>query len=202
MKETLIDRSTLADISMLARIHHLALPDDFLPSLGCDFLEKVYYPVALRSDYAVTLTARQHGKLVGFSTVAYDSPQYTRAILRDAWTRISLYALRALLAHPSIFWKSIEVLQAALFSKPDPIPSEIVFIAVDPECHRQGIGTQLVVSSLRYLEQIDIHECRTKTLASNSNVIKMYERLGWHVRDEFRLIGNRYVTIVSEDQHV
>jgi len=202
MNELLIDPSTSKDITALARIHHTALPDDFLPSLGRDFLENVYYPAALKSGNAITLAARARGEPVGFVTIAHYSSQYTRDVLRWAWIRMGLYALKAFLSHPSILWKSLEVLQSALFSKPDPIQSEIVFIAVDPSCHGQGIGTQLVISSLQYLERKSIYECRTKTLAGNRHVIRMYEKIGWHVRDRFRLIGNSYVNIVLENKNV
>lgn len=192
----IIDRSTQSDVVRLAEIHHIALPDDFLPSLGRDFLERIYYPAAMRSARAVTLTARDQGQVVGFVTIAHDSAQYTRDVISKSWIALGLYALRAAILHPSSIWKSMEVLQAALFSKPDPIQSEIVFIAVDPVCQGQGIGTRMVRSALEYLAQMSIYQCRTKTLARNEKVIRMYERLGWHVRDQFSLLGNQYVTIV------
>ena len=37
------------------------LPDDFLPSLGLDFLERVYYHAALVSKHAQTLVVEQQG---------------------------------------------------------------------------------------------------------------------------------------------
>jgi ribosomal protein S18 acetylase RimI-like enzyme len=198
----IIDRSTHSDIVRLAEIHYMALPDDFLPSLGLDFLAKVYYPASMKSTSAVTLTARDQGRVVGFVTLAHDSAQYTRDVISKSWIALGLYALRVAILHPSSIWKSMEVLQAALFSKPDPIQSEIVFIAVDPTCQGQGIGTRLVTSSIEYLAQMGIYQCRTKTLARNEKVIRMYERLGWHVRDQFSLIGNQYVFIVMMNRDV
>ena len=84
----------------------------------------------------------------------------------------------------------------------DPLPGEIVFIAVDPAHHGRGVGPALVGAALAYLKSRGLDACRTKTLAANRRVIRMYERLGWNVRDRFRAIGRDYVTLVSPPQSV
>lgn len=187
------------ELNHVSEIHFRALPDDFLPSLGLDFLQKVYYPAAVKSSHAGTLVARQRGRVVGFVTIAWDSPQFTRDVLGGRYLLLGWYALRAFFLRPVVFLRSFEVLWSALFSKPDPVKAEIVFIAVSPEHQKRGIGAMLVSAALEYLKgQRGIH-CRTKTLASNRGVIHMYEKLGWRVRDSFRLIGRSYVTLVSGD---
>jgi hypothetical protein len=50
-----------------------------------------------------------------------------------------------------------------------------------------------------FLKEHGSTTCRTKTLASNTGVIHLYESLGWQVRNHHHLIGNEYVTIVSEN---
>jgi ribosomal protein S18 acetylase RimI-like enzyme len=93
--------------------------------------------------------------------------------------------------------KSAEVLWSVLTSRKDPIDGEIVLIAVDGAHRGRGVGKALVAAALEYLGEKGVRQCRTKTLAANTGVIAMYEGLGWHVRDRFRLIGREYVTIVS-----
>jgi len=185
------------DIPTLARIHYQSMPDDFLPSLGQDFLEKEYYPSGLLSESASTLVSEHNGHIAGFVTIAHDSDQYTRDILRGHYVAIAGYALRAALRNPFRILHSAEILYAALFLPVDVVKAEIVYIAVDESQRRQGIGKKLVGAALAYLEENGISVCRTKTLASNLDVIAMYDKLGWCIRDQFRLIGRVYVTLVN-----
>jgi ribosomal protein S18 acetylase RimI-like enzyme len=105
--------------------------------------------------------------------------------------------VRASFRRPRFLWDSAGVLRSAIFAKKDPIQGEIVFIAVDQEHRGQGLGKTLVNASLDYLGKRQVPFCRTKTLENNQGVIRMYEGMGWRVRDHFRLIGRGYVTLVS-----
>lgn len=181
----------------LASIHRGALPGDFLPSLGADFLERVYYPATFRSPHGGNLVATAAGRPVGFVTIAHDSPRFTRDVVTGEWLRLAYFAARAAIRRPSHLRLSLDVVRAALFVRPDPLPGEIVLIAVDADHRGRGVGKALVDAALQYLRRHGVERCRTKTLAANGAVIAMYEGLGWHVRDRFRLIGRDYVTIVS-----
>ena len=184
-----------SDIPDLARIHHRALPDDFLPSLGQDFLEAVYYPAALLSQYGRTLVIEQDSSVAGFVTVAHESDLFSQDVLRNQWHMIARYAIRAALRKPFHVLKSAEVLGSVLFSTPDPVKGEIVFIALAPEFQGQGLGRMLVTAALEYLKSQGYTECRTKTLTTNIHVIRMYEKMGWQVRNRMRLIGREYVIV-------
>ncbi len=197
MKPEMLDVMQTNDLPAVARIHYESLPDDFIPSLGLDFLECVYYPAAIQSQHAVTYIARINSKPAGFVTVAHDSTLYTKDILKGHYLMIGGYALRAALRDPSYIIRSMQVFQSALLSKPDPIKGEIVFIAVDKNQRGQGLGVGLVTRAVGYLQHQGVSQYRTKTLASNVNVIRMYEKLGWSVRDHFRLMQREYVTLAS-----
>ncbi len=181
----------------LARIHGNALPDDFMASLGLDFLERVYYPAALESRHAVTLCAVKANAPVGFVTVAHDSRGFTQDVVQRRFWAIGLYALRAIRRDPRYLIQCLQVFWSAVLSKPDPIQGEIVFIAVEASCRGAGIGKQLVQAACDYIRENHLPYCRTKTLARNQNVIRMYEGLGWKIRDHFRLLNRDYVTLVS-----
>src|SRR5687768_5617642 len=110
-----IVKLTEMDISKVANVHYQALAEDFLPSLGLDFLEKVYYPAAINSANAVTFVARSGNDIAGFVTIAPDSPQYTRDVLAGNWISIGSYVFRSLFSRPVILLRSFEVLWSALF---------------------------------------------------------------------------------------
>ena len=184
----------------LARIHHQALPDDFLPSLGRDFLERVYYPAALRSPHAATLAALDEaGRPAGFVTVAHDSAAFTRDVVGGRAGVLARYAVRAALRDPRHLLTSARVAWAALASPADPLPGEIVFIAVDARLRGRGTGKALVRAALGYLLTRGVGRCRTKTLAANHGVIGMYRSLGWEVRNRLRQIGREYVVLASPE---
>jgi ribosomal protein S18 acetylase RimI-like enzyme len=186
-----------AQASDLARLHRDALPADFLPSLGADFLEQVYYPATFRSAHGANLVALADGRPAGFVTIAHDSPAFTRDVVNTNLPALAFYAARAALRRPAHMKLSVEVGWSALFGRPDSLPGEIVLIAVDAAHRGRGIGKALVAGALDYLRAHGVDRCRTKTLAVNASVIAMYEGIGWQVQDRFRLIGRDYVTIVS-----
>ena len=189
--------ATVAEAHDLARIHFEALPEDFLPSLGLDFLERVHYPATFTSAYGANLVAVSGGRPVGFVTIAHDAGLFSRDIMRRAVTSIARYALRAAARNPRHLRKTAEVAWSALNGTTDPVKGEIFLIAVDRECRGRGVGQALVREAMAYLARHGVDRCRTKTLAGNAGVIGMYDHLGWSVRDRFSLIGRDYVTIVS-----
>ena len=197
MKNVTVEPVQSNNLSVIAYIHCASLPNDFLPSLGRDFLEQVYYPAAIQSKHAKTLVAQVAGNPVGFVTIAHDTERFSQDILNGRLLVLAKYALRATLRDPCHLRKSLEVFGSVMMTKPDLVKGEIVFIAVEQTHRGQGIGKQLVVAAIDYLRQKDVPFCRTKTLAENIGVIEMYEGLGWQVRDHFRLIGREYVTIVT-----
>jgi ribosomal protein S18 acetylase RimI-like enzyme len=182
------------DVHHLARIHFEALPNDFLPSLGLPFLERLYYPAVLNSAHAATFVVRTD-QPVGFVTVAGDSPAFSREVLAGRRFALMGYALRRALGNPLHLVQSAQVLGAALRLGTDPIAAEIVFIAVDGPYRGQGIGQALVQAALGHLRRLAVTACRTKTLAENAGVISLYEKMGWHVRDRFRFLAKNYVNL-------
>jgi ribosomal protein S18 acetylase RimI-like enzyme len=181
----------------LAGIHARALPDDFLPSLGPEFLKHLYYPAALSSPDGAHIVAITGEDPVGFVCVAHDADRFTGGVIRSRLFAVALYACRAILRRPSRLRMMCEIAWSIVTATPDGVPGEIVFIAVDPGHQGRGIGSALVGAATEYLATRRVNRCRTKTLATNHGVIRMYERLGWHVRNRFRVIGRDYVTIVS-----
>lgn len=197
MTEPTIQRATPDTAPALARIHASALPNDFLPSLGLDFLERVYYPAALRSAHAATFVAMVDSYAVGFVTVASNPRELSHDMLRRRGMQLATYALRAALRDYRYLTKCLAVCRAAALTGKNPSEGEISFIAVQAPFRGRGLGRELVAAALKFLSDCGVRSCRTKTLAHNHTVIQMYENIGWHVRDRFRLIGRDYVTIVG-----
>jgi ribosomal protein S18 acetylase RimI-like enzyme len=181
----------------IAVLHVNSLPEDFLPSLGRDFLARQYYPAALASPNAVTLVATEGTLPIGFATVASDSDAFSRDVLRGRLWSIAGYALRRALRQPGHLLLSLHVLLSALYPRPCPWPGEIVFIAVAEEFRGRGVGRRLIQAAVDQLAQSSVARCRTKTLVRNHDVIRIYTSLGWGVADRYWLIGREYVVLLS-----
>ena len=92
-----VRQATREEIPAVARIHYYALPDDYLPSLGLDFLERVHYPAAFASEHGINLVAVVGGQPVGFVTVAHDAGNFSRDVMRRGVLKMAWYAVRAAL---------------------------------------------------------------------------------------------------------
>lgn len=183
----------------IAVLHAESLPDDFLPSLGRDFLARQYYPAALASRNAATFVACSGDEVVGFVTVASDSGAFSGDVLRGRLLSIAGHAFRRAVLQPGHLLLSAQVLLATLCPRPSPCPGEIVFIAVAAGQRGHGLGRRLIQAAMDHLACCGVARCRTKTLARNGNVIRLYDSLGWEVVDRFRLIGRDYVVLLSPE---
>lgn len=188
-------------VEEVAKIHYDSLRADFLPSLGIDFLKK-FYDASLESRFGLTYVYLIENKVVGFVVVSWDSSK----LLKDIFFKKSFWVLtcgiKRILCDYKIFKNSIELIRDIFLSKnDDPIKGEIVIIAVDDNFRGKSIGKQLVSQAARCLRGRDVRQCRTKTLLSNRDVISFYNKnFGGCVRDEFNLIGQKYVNIVFDVQ--
>jgi ribosomal protein S18 acetylase RimI-like enzyme len=192
-----LERAGRDHVAALSELHFAALPNDFLPSLGKRFLESAYYPAALESTYGTTIVATADGHVIGFVTVAHDADRFLGPVIRSRVLAICGSVFVAMLRRPRTAVEAAGIAWSTLTGRPDEVRGEIVFIAVDAGQRGGGVGTALVRAALAYLAGHGVPRCRTKTLAANDGVIGMYRRLGWEVRDRFRLIGREYATIVS-----
>jgi ribosomal protein S18 acetylase RimI-like enzyme len=190
------------EVDRLAAIHADSLAEDFLPSLGRDFLARQYYPAALASPNAVTLVANEGTMPVGFATVASDSDAFSHDVLRGHLCPIAGYALRRALRQPGHLLLSAQVLLSALRPRPCPWTGEIVFIAVAEEFRGRGVGRRLIQAAVDHLARRAVARCRTKTLARNHSVIRLYAGLGWEVVDRYWLIGREYVVLLSPEARI
>jgi ribosomal protein S18 acetylase RimI-like enzyme len=185
-------------IHEVAHIHKESLPNDFLPSLGLDFLENVFYKTAAKSNHAAIITAVIKKEPAGFVVIAHDSDEFSKDVTFCNLGKMFFYSIRLILNNYKGIKKIVELMLAILFKKEDPIKGEIVVIAVNKKHMRKGIGKKLVIESMKYLKSKGNSKIRIKTLSSNVFWVGMFIKMGWQIRKKYRLIGKEYVTIVGE----
>ncbi len=182
-------------IAAVAEIHMRALPDDFLPGLGADFLQKVFYPAAMRSPYGCVFVAVDNNQPSGFVVVTTDSARFFRSIVLNEWQGFLKTGLRTSFASWKNFKRNFEVLASMFEKSVDEGLGEIYEIAVSIDQQGQGTGKALVACSIEYLKEAGIPGIKIKTRKSNTSWIGFFLKSGWRLAQEIHLIGKDYVVL-------
>lgn len=182
-------------IAEVARIHMDALPNDFLPGLGFDFLNKVFYPATLNSEYAKVYTAIEDNHPLGFVIVTQNGSRLFRSIVMENIWKFVKIGFRTSFSSISQFKKNFEILTSSLKKGVLEDYGEIYEIAVRPDCQGQGIGKKLVQASMDYLKQDDMPGIKIKTRKDNTAWVQYFLHQGWHLTQEIKLINNEYVIL-------
>jgi ribosomal protein S18 acetylase RimI-like enzyme len=197
MKAIRIEQLRPEWIAEVAQIHMDALPNDFLPGLGFNFLNTVFYPGVLKSNHAQTFVALADNQPLGFVIVAQNSSRLFSEIVRDnIWEFVKIGLLTSLSSFAQ-FKKNVQILFSSLKKDAASQYGEIYEIAVRPDSQGRGMGKMLVQASEDYLKEKGLPGISIKTRRDNTAWIQFFLRQGWQLSHEINLIGNQYVILIS-----
>jgi len=183
-------------IKQVAALHCQALPDDFLPSLGSGFLERVLYKSSLRSEYGKTFIFLDGETVGGFITIASDNRQFLKRVLIANTHWIAWYGLTKALRNVTRLKEAWDALLNSLSSRADAALPEIVVIAVAEDFRERGVAAELIETAMEYLSAKNVDRCRTKTLSQNLAALSMYERAGFS-KSHFERRGKKEYTVLE-----
>lgn len=184
---TAIRAVRLHEISSVAGIHASALPEDFFPCLGINFLEDYYrYSLELEERNEVRLIGVFDGeRLIGFCQITFNSISALRLLRASNVMRI----LCLIFLRPKVFVNGL--IQFFYSAEPTEGGAEIAFIAVEPDYQGKGIGNMLISKAMA--------ECRDKKLAwlvtktANRHLSLFYQKqLKATVIRSFSAVGKDY----------
>ena len=182
-------------IEGVAQIHMDALPNDFLPGLGFDFLNDIFYPAALKCEHARIYTAVMDEQPLGFVIVTQNSSQFFRSIVSAQLWGFIKTGIRSSLSSFGQFKKNIEIVLSSLEKSVHDEYGEIYEIAVCPDSQGQGIGRKLVQASMDYLKENGSPGIKIKTRKDNTAWVQFFLGQGWQLAQEIELVDNRYVIL-------
>lgn len=185
-------------LNEVINIHCDSLPNDILPKIGKDFLFFCIYNTAIQTDHTQLIITKDNGKVTGFVLVSKDSSKYYKdVIIKNIFHNI-YYGCRLLYKRTISIPELLQIIKSLTKNQKPEIKGEIVIIAVEKKYQGQGIGKMLVQESVQYLKSNKVKKIKIKTIANNTNWINMFIRMGWHISNRFKLLGNEYVLISSE----
>lgn len=175
----------------IAAIHFQELADDFLPSLGCNFLEVMYSGILGKKDiwgfcYQNNLTKRIEGFVIGTNNIK----TFFGTVLKSKGLSISSILLIQILKKPSLIKN---ILSTLLYPKKESVPkAELVVICVRKEFQGRGIGKKLVKSLENVFKKRKIQSYKL-TVYQNKVAINFYQQLGFKRKSSFSLYGKLWL---------
>lgn len=185
----MLRKARKSDVGRLAQIHFSELNSDFLPSLGIEFLTKIYDDF-LNDNEMDVIVFEYRKKVCGFAIGTKDFSQiFKKNILNNLFSYAYLIA-KKLIAKPNIIKNVLETLFYTNKECVGPI-SELVVIAVSSEFHRKGVGRLLVSELENKFKKKNIKEYKVSVNKKNRNANLFYKSLGFVKIYEFSLYGKQ-----------
>jgi ribosomal protein S18 acetylase RimI-like enzyme len=173
----MIRKLTSNEAEISAKIHILGLPDDFLASLGYEFLVQLHY-LFIIAPSVIPLGYFKNKKLIGMIICSLNTKKTYQEILLKGFIKLLPHVIKQLFLHPVI----IRVVLQALFypnrqTTTENLP-EILVMSVDHNNQRQGIGSNLMSRLKSDLHSLNYNKIRVSTKKVNLKANKFYQKNG------------------------
>lgn len=196
----MIDRIVKLHSPKIAQIHIQSLSDDFLPSLGLNFLKNFYDGIigkpAIFGFVYIQKNLPAGRQVAGFVIGTTDMNDFFKtAVFSNFFVLSTLLALR-LIQRPALIKY---VLQTFLYPKKDDGPSaELVIIAVSDKFRGKGIGRKLVKALESEMRKRRIKEYKLTVTKRNKGANAFYKALGYFKFAEFNLYDKDWNVLVKK----
>lgn len=192
----MIRKMRSSDILTVVDIHITALPDDFLPSLGKEFLN-FFYSLNLESSGVINLVFTDGENVKGFILGCTDSRKFFINTIKKNWLKLALLIGKRLIKNPSLIFKIIETFLYPKKEGEGPKP-ELLIVAVLPDFQEKGIGSQLVKSLEKEFKKKGIKKYKVSTLKQYRQANAFYRKLGFKFKSRFWLYNKAWNIYVKK----
>jgi len=185
-------------IPKIAAIHKSSLPEDFLPSIGMDFLERIYYPAIIDGNSSIVFVAYNKKVPIGFIVVSRNSSLLISEIISYQRFLFIFLLLKSVLSSIKMLEMTLGIIFTGSLSNKKNNLGEIYTIAVDKEYRGHGVGKLLVDKAEDYLRSIDLPGIMIKTLFTNESWKNFFIKNGWKIASTVKISNKKYVFFTKE----
>lgn len=180
------------EFDSLAKLHLKAFDDFFLTTLGYGFL-KTYYCASLKTKDSIAVCAvNNKNEIVGFSIGCLKSKGFHKKLILNNFLKFSVQAAKILITKPKAIIRLMNNLEKESNQNDDGNYSELLSIAVSPDCKGLGIGKELIKAfELEAILKGSNRIALTTDFNLNDDVIAFYKKTGYEVFYEFITYPNR-----------
>lgn len=167
----------------ISKIHVVSLSDDFLPSLGVNFLETFYKGIIGKSGVYGFVDIGS-GRIRGFIVGTKNMKIFFKQALKANFLKLFVYLFIKLLKKPSLIKK---ILETFFYPKKETGPkAELIVVAVSKKWQSQGIGRELIKNLEEKFLQNKINNYKL-TVHADKKAVYFYEKLGYQRLSSFNL---------------
>lgn len=178
----------------IAKIHINALKNDFLPSLGENFLT-ILYQNLLDNPAVFGFSEKSSNKLVGFIIGTENMEIFFKQALRKNTLRLGMYLMLRIIKNSNLIKKVVETL---LYTSKDKGPkAELVVIAVLKKYQGVGLGRKLVKTLEKEFINKGIQEYKL-TVHSDKTAVNFYQKLKYKKYGSFILYGKNWLIFTKK----
>lgn len=147
------------DAEEIAKIHHAALNNTFLSSLGLSFLAGMYNALA-DDPKSILFVAEEDGEVAGFISCILESDTFIRRIILKSPMKLSLPIGCQIIKKLSTIKKILQTLRYGKLCFIENVDTELLAIAVVPKFQRAGIGSSLFNALLEELKSRNVKKLK------------------------------------------
>jgi GNAT superfamily N-acetyltransferase len=181
------------DLASIAAIHHGSGTPGLLADLGPAFLERVYYRGILESPIAETYVIELDLAPAGVVSLTTDANRLFTQVFRRRLFLAARLAMAAAVRRPRILRDLIEtVLDVRRNPLGGGITAEIISLQVAPRYQGVGLGLFMLQRATDRLLQLGAVPFKSRMLASNTAVTRLYAFLGFRMAGSYALHGRTW----------
>lgn len=191
----MITKLNRGDAEEIAKIHANSLPDDFLPSLGGEFLKTFYKGLIVRPDvFGFVFSSR--GKTAGFVVATENMERVFKSVLIYQFTQLLPKVLFSLFKNPYLLKN---IFDTFFYTQKDKGPeAELIIIALESKYRGQGFGEKMVHLLDNEMRKRKIARYKLTVTQRNKKANAFYKKLGFRKYSDFRLYNKNWNVLVKE----
>lgn len=188
----LIRKASIADVNEIVKIHCDAFNGFFLTSLGPEFL-KFYYSCFIKSAEAVTITAEEDGKIIGFASNTKVCKGFNGRLINNNLFPFGLLTLRLLVSSPSSLVRLVKNLtKNGDYDEGNEDYAELCSLCVRSTAQGKGVGKMLLAYSELLMKEEGVTRLSLTTdYYNNESTVGFYHSMGYETLYEFFTYPNR-----------